>query len=266
MRAEIEIDHKKYIVDFSKGRDISIPLHFNSLQPNTYGVDIATSKPYQDGKFIGDTRQGGPCNFETYRFTPHCNGTHTECIGHITEERIDILSSLKEEMIACTVISITPKKTTESYIPNLQSHDLVITKQALELELKNADPLFLNGLVIRTLPNDNSKKERNYMKVPPPFFSIEAIEYVVSLGVQHLLVDSPSLDRLFDDGQLTAHNIFWETKQKIFNTKSQHKTITEMIFVPKEIKDGSYLLNLQVPAFVSDAAPSRPILYQINGL
>ena len=104
------------------------------------------------------------------------------------------------------------------------------------------------------------------MKVPSPFFSIEAIEYVVSLGVQHLLVDSPSLDRLFDDGQLTAHNMFWETKQKIFNTKTQHKTITEMIFVPKEVKDGCYLLNLQVPAFVSDAAPSRPILYQINGL
>ena len=39
-----------------------------------------------------------------------------------------------------------------------------------------------------------------------------------------------------------------------------------MIFVPNEVKDGRYLLNLQVPAFVSDAAPSRPILYKINEL
>jgi arylformamidase len=50
------------------------------------------------------------------------------------------------------------------------------------------------------------------------------------------------------------------------NPKTQNKTITEMIFVSEIIKDGSYLLNLQIPAFVSDAAPSRPILYKINEL
>jgi len=39
-----------------------------------------------------------------------------------------------------------------------------------------------------------------------------------------------------------------------------------MIFASENIKDGSYLLNLQIPAFVSDAAPSRPIIYKINEL
>ena len=37
-----------------------------------------------------------------------------------------------------------------------------------------------------------------------------------------------------------------------------------MIYVPDCISDGSYLLNLQIPAFLSDAAPSRPILYALN--
>ena len=123
MRAEIEIGLKKYSVDFSKGMDISIPLFFNGEQPNTYGVDKASSKPYQGGKFIGDTRKGGPCNFETYSFTPHCNGTHTECIGHITDERVDILASLNDEMIPSTVISVTPTNTNENYMPNLHSED-----------------------------------------------------------------------------------------------------------------------------------------------
>ena len=59
MKAEVEIKNKKYNVDFSKGIDISIPLYFNGEQPNTYGVDKATSIPYQDGQFIGDTRRGG---------------------------------------------------------------------------------------------------------------------------------------------------------------------------------------------------------------
>ena len=104
------------------------------------------------------------------------------------------------------------------------------------------------------------------MKDIPAFFSIDAMEYIVSLGIQHLLVDTPSVDRLLDDGHLSAHNIFWETKEKEFNPNTKNKTITEMTFVSENIKDGSYLLNLQIPAFVSDAAPSRPIIYKINEL
>ena len=83
MKAIINIDGKNLEVNFSKGQDISIPLDFNGEQPNTYGVKKAASAPFKDDQFIGDTREGGPCNFETYSFTPHCNGTHTECVGHI---------------------------------------------------------------------------------------------------------------------------------------------------------------------------------------
>tara|TARA_B100001758_G_C18401378_1_gene609245 strand:- start:1126 stop:1926 length:801 start_codon:yes stop_codon:yes gene_type:complete len=266
MKAEVEIKFKKYSIDFSEGIDISIPLFFNGEQPNTYGVDKATSKAYKDGQFIGDTRKGGPCNFETYSFTPHCNGTHTECIGHITIERVDILSSLNEEIIASTVISVLPKKSNEHYIPDLSSADLVITKKDLEAQLKNANSDFLKALIIRTLPNLEKKKKRDYMNNAPAFLSIEAMQYIVGLGVEHLLVDIPSVDRLFDEGHLSSHNIFWETKNKEFSLTTKHKTITEMIFVPEDVKDGTYLLNLQIPAFVSDAAPSRPILYRINDL
>ncbi len=266
MIAKIKIKNTEFEVDFSKGNDISVPLNFNGSQPNTYGVDRASSAPYQDGQFIGDTRKGGPCNFETYSFTPHCNGTHTECIGHITDERITILDSLKEEMIPSTLVSITPKTTTENYTPKLNMEDLVITKEELEIQLKGVKPEFLKGLIIRTLPNSESKKSRDYMKDTPSFFSIEAMGYIVSLGVKHLLVDTPSVDRLFDDGHLSVHNIFWETKGKEFNPETQNKTITEMIFVSDNVQDGTYLLNLQIPAFVSDAAPSRPILYKVNEL
>ena len=59
MKAEIAIGTKKYTVDFSKAMDISIALNFNGNQPNTYGVDKASSKAYKDGQFIGDTRKGG---------------------------------------------------------------------------------------------------------------------------------------------------------------------------------------------------------------
>ncbi len=90
------------------------------------------------------------------------------------------------------------------------------------------------------------------------------MEYIVNLGVQYLLVDIPSVDRLLDEGYLSAHNIFWETKGKKFNPNTRNKTITEMIFVSNDIKDGKYLLNLQFAPFIADASPSRPILYKIN--
>jgi kynurenine formamidase len=266
MKAKISLKTIDFEVNFSKGNDISIPINFNGEQPNTYGVDIATSKPYQAGQFIGDTRKGGPCNFETYSFTPHCNGTHTECIGHITDERVSVLTSLNQEMIPATLVSVTPRNTTENYTPDLNKEDLVITKEDLEMQLKDINPVFLQALIIRTLPNSDNKKSRDYMIVSPAFFSIDAMEYIVSLRVDHLLVDTPSVDRLLDDGHLSAHNVFWETKGKEFNPNTQNKTITEMIFAPSSLEDGTYLLNLQIPAFFSDAAPSRPIIYNINEL
>ena len=266
MKASLSIKDKKVEIDFSKGKDISIPLIFNGEQPNTYGVDKASSKAYKDGQFIGDTRKGGPCNFETYSLTPHCNGTHTECIGHITKERIDIISCLQQEFIPASLVSILPEKNSENYIPDIESEDLLITKSKLKEHLEHLDQKMLKALIIRTLPNNSEKKYRDYMKSPSAFFSLEAMQYIVDLKVEHLLVDLPSVDRLYDDGLLSAHNIFWGTKNKELNNNARHKTITEMIFVDDNIVDGSYLLNLQIAPFQSDAAPSRPVIYTVHEL
>lgn len=264
MIGEIYIGKNKYQIDFSKGKDISIPLLFNGEQPNTYGVNKAVSKPYKDENFIGDTRKGGACNFETYEFTPHCNGTHTEGIGHLTEERIDILTSLKDVVMPAYLVTISPTNTKEQYQPNLSPEDQLITKKKLVEQLNDVPDVFLEALIIRTSPNHESKKSRDYMKQQPAFFSIDAMEYIKERGVKHLLVDLPSVDRLFDDGKLSSHQVFWETNNKKFNPKTQHKTITEMIFVEDQISDGKYILTIQIPAFVSDAAPSRPIIFEIN--
>ena len=71
----------------------------------------------------------------------------------------------------------------------------------------------MDALIIRTLPNSSDKKQRDYIKNPSAFF-LEAMNYIVSLGVRHLLVDMPSVDRLFDDGILSAHNIFGKQKKR----------------------------------------------------
>jgi arylformamidase len=269
MELVTNINSKQFRVDHLNPLDISIPLLFNGNQPNTYNVPIASSKAYEDGTFIGDTRRGGACNFEEYKLIAHCNGTHTECVGHITNERYSIQKILQEAFIPSTLITVQPEKgsaTSDSYIPEKASDDLMITKKSLEQVLNRSSLEWREGLIIRTLPNEESKKSREYMEHAPPFFSLQAMQYLNELGIKHLLVDFPSLDRTFDEGKLSTHHIFWNMKPESHEVKGSPsvKTVTEMVYVLENIADGNYLLNLQIAPFVSDAAPSRPILFKVS--
>lgn len=264
-----EINSISYTADTSFPFIISIPLNFNSEQPNSYNVPKASSSAYEADGFIGDTRRGGGCNFEEYKLITHCNGTHTECVGHIAEERISVSKVLKDSFFPATLITLEPEKAsaaTDSYDPPMNGSDYIITKKILEEKLRNADKNFLKAVIIRTLPNDSSKMTRNYMTDLPPYFTIEAMEYISNLKVHHLLMDIPSVDRTFDEGKLTAHHIFWNVpfgSHDVDKIDHSLKTITEMIYAADEISDGVYLLNIQIPDFTADAAPSRIMLYNI---
>ena len=74
------------------------------------------------------------------------------------------------------------------------------------------------------------------------------------------------MDKEHDEGKLLAHKAFWNVKDTVhLNADARlEATITEMIFVPDEIKDGDYVLNLQIASFENDASPSKPILYVLS--
>jgi hypothetical protein len=84
--------------------------------------------------------------------------------------------------------------------------------------------------------------------------------FLRKLGVKHLLIDLPSVDREKDEGELKAHKAFWD----VDGTIRMDATITEMIYVPHRIEDGRYLLNLQIAPLENDATPSKPVLYKIE--
>ena len=115
--------------------DISIPLKFDGPQPNAYGVERATSAACEYGDLVGDTRRGGSCNFERVALIPHCNGTHTECVGHITNERISIRECLRDAFASATLISVRPEPASEcgeSYSVPFERSDAVITRRSIE--------------------------------------------------------------------------------------------------------------------------------------
>ncbi|MEO8650533.1 MAG: cyclase family protein [Acidobacteriota bacterium] len=252
MNSRLEINGRGYEFDPAKPLDISIPLNFGGPQPNAYGAEPATAEAVEAGSLVGDTRRGGSCNFEQYTLVPQCSGTHTECVGHITHERISVRDCLKDAFVAATLVSVRPAKPGEP----------LITSEMLA-EFRPGD----EALIVRTLPNDDGKLTRVYNEEIPPYFSGEAMELMVEAGIRHLLVDLPSIDRIYDEGQLANHRIFWNVAPGSFEITVESRvdaTITELIYVPGSIADGAYLLNLQIAPFAADAAPSRPILFRVD--
>jgi len=237
---------RTYSAELSKPIDLSIPLRNGVENPNCFWAPMPEFSPVRAGDFVGSTQEGGVVNFFNIRLNPHGNGTHTECVGHIARERFVLRECLIESHFLAKIVSLYPRRTEDG--------DRVIFKDQLE-ELFSENEV--EALIIRTLPNDELKLRQNYSGSNPPYLHHEAAEYLVKCGVQHLLLDLPSVDREEDGGQLLAHRAFWQYPQA---TRGQ-ATITEMVFVPNSVRDGIYLLNLQTTSLDLDASPSKPVVY-----
>lgn len=254
--------------DLSDPIDISIPMRFDGPQPNAYGVEPATSRACEAGDLVGDTRRGGSCNFEQYTLIPHCNGTHTECVGHITHERLSIRDCLRDAFTRVLLVTVEPESgnATRDTYPTMGPDHRVISRQLIETAVSGQTTAGrFSALIVRTAPNSDAKLTATYGDVIPPYFTHEAMQYVVEIGIKHLIVDLPSIDRLYDEGRLSNHRIFWSVEPGSFDTAPNTRvnaTITELAYVPNDVADGTYLLNLQIAPFASDASPSRPMLFR----
>ena len=243
--------------------DISIPLDPHGPQPRAFGAESAVAIT------LGDTRTGSSVNFERYAFSPHCSGTHTECVGHITHERISVRARLDDIIIPALLVSVgSDPHSSEPYAAR-ESGDLLLTAERIEeslnaVSLDHRKTLDAGALVVRTLPNDERKLSAVYDETSiPPYFTDQAMDLIADLGVKHLLVDLPSIDRISDGGILSNHRKFWNVPLGSFEageSSRRNATITELIYVPNTVPDGAYQLNLQIAPFEAEATPSRPIL------
>lgn len=245
-----------FTIDLSKPIDISIPLSNSDQNPIAWYIEKPQIEPVVFGEWIGKVSEGSSTNFNNIFFNPHGHGTHTECLGHITRQFHSINQCLKQFFFTAQLISVEPEKIDD---------DFVITLKSISTALDVTDHHNHDALIIRTLPNFESKKHRNYSHTNPPYLSEDAAVFIRESGIQHLLIDLPSVDREEDEGKLLAHKAFWNVKDvnNLNDDARLNCTITEMIFVANEIQDGSYVLNLQIASFENDASPSKPILYKI---
>ncbi len=252
MTVQFNIGQQQWIADLSKAADLSLAIAPDG--PQAWYVNPPTISPVMTDRFTGSVARGGSVNFFDVAFNPHGNGTHTECLGHITAEKQSVNKLFNEWMLPVRLVSLKPVILTTDRSEWVKTGDHVITAEQLALVM-GTDPI--ESLIIRTLPNNDNKKHINYSNTNPPYLLPEAMEMLNQFGIRHLLVDLPSVDREEDGGKLEAHHRFWNVP----DNPQTGKTITELVFVPDEIGDGIYFLNLQMAAIENDAAPSRPIIY-----
>jgi arylformamidase len=272
IHTKVWLEHggRRYSVDAARGVALAIPLDPHGAQPAHFGAPPARAEPLAAGDFVGDTRAGGSCNCEAVTLVPHCNGTHTEGPGHITRDRLSIHDRALRPLYVAVLVSVEAENAAgsdETSAPAPQASDRLITARALDQALSHGLQ-DVEALVVRTLPNEPSKRTRDWMAPPlPPYFSREAMALLTKNGVRHLLTDLPSVDRLLDEGRLTGHRVFFGIPPDSIaaaDVGRPEATITEMIYVPDALPDGLYALSLQLAAWVGDAAPARPVLFPLE--
>lgn len=248
MEIQILSENGTFSTNFNNPIDISIPLNPDHENPNCFYAPPPTSNPVISGDFVGSIDKGGPLNFKNIHINPHGNGTHTECHAHIHKTEDTINSVLKKFVFMANLVSLYPEK--------LDNGDRIISMRAIDFLDNNLQ----EALIIRTLPNNDEKLQRNYSGTNPPYVDAEFLKEIKRRGVKHLLIDLPSVDKEQDEGKLAGHKAFWDEEDK----SARFNTITELIFVPNVIKDGLYLLQLMISPLEIDASPSKPIIYELK--
>ena len=170
MITELHYKGQLYTIDSSRGVDLSVKNLFDGKNPAFFGANQPSIIPVQSSEFIGDVKQGGSCNVFSASVDIHCTGTHTECIGHVHDTNIHLPDMCPSGFISSQLISVIPEAadgTNDSYHIEL-STDLIKTKQILEEKIAESH----KALILRTLPNMESKKSRNYISNSKPNYKI----------------------------------------------------------------------------------------------
>jgi kynurenine formamidase len=268
MNARIALGGRELDVDLSRPVSLALELDFAGPQPRHFGAPRASARPFEAPGFPGAVARGASCNCEVITLIPHCNGTHTECVGHLTAERLDASRVAPLGLVPALLVSIDPEPAggREGSDPEPRAEDRLVTRRALERAWPQRLALEPRALIVRTLPNRADKRVHDYSAEAPPYLTREAAGFLVERGIAHLVVDLPSIDRAHDAGRLTAHRIFFGLPPActaLAEATRPEATVTELAFVPDEARDGACLLELQLPALGGDAVPSRPLLYAL---
>jgi kynurenine formamidase len=254
MIIELIINNEKKKADLTRPIDLSLTSKVKNSFKAWY-VDEIQIKVIKNGGFVGSVNQGGSVNFKELLINPHGNMTHTESVGHISNEEVFVNNVLSQNHFSAQLITISPQKANSDMESGIKAGDFFIGIE----QIKDKITPNIQSLILRTQSTYNQLNDKNYNNTNWPYLSQETATYIRDFGIVHLLIDQPSVDKEFDGGKLLAHKAFWNYPNEL----DKKRTITELIGIPDEIIDGIYLLNLFMANIENDASPSRPTIYEL---
>jgi kynurenine formamidase len=260
----LAIDALELPVRFGAATSLALELDFDGKQPRHFGAPAASSAPFRSVDFNGEVVRGASCNCRSITLVPHCNGTHTEGVGHLTLTGIPLHRYIPPGPIPALLLTIEVTGAPyglEDTDPPPRDGDRLLTRAALLRAWPASLPFAPRALLLRTAGSNGDTN-------PAPFLTRQATMEIVARGIEHLVVDLPSVDRSEDEGRLTAHRIFFGLPVGSVQRDEAARplcTITELAHFPVGLVDGPCALQLQLPAFTGDAVPSRPLHLPLAG-
>lgn len=242
-------------MDFSAAVSLALTLDFDAPHPRHFGAPAATSQPFRIGGFEGEVARGASCNCRRVTLIPHCNGTHTESASHLTLQQRPLHQLVPLNPLPALLLTVLPcaaDACDEGSMPAPHPEDRLITRGALLAAWPHG--ITPRVLVLRTGTMWNESA--------PPYLSQQLAAELVSRGIEHLVTDLPSVDRLHDEGKLTAHRLFFglpPSGTDLDTAQRPQCTITELASIPSRLPDGPCAVQLQLAAWSGDAVPSRPL-------
>ncbi|HET7755714.1 MAG TPA: hypothetical protein VFK87_00510, partial [Steroidobacteraceae bacterium] len=156
MQARIALGDREVTVDLSRPVSLAVEVDFAGPQVRHFGAPRASARPFTAPDFAGSVEHGASCNCQILSLIPHCNGTHTECVGHLTRERLDAWRVAPAGPLPALLLSVAPEPAAasgEGSDPAPGSGDLLVTARALRARWPRELPFRARALIIRTLPN-----------------------------------------------------------------------------------------------------------------
>ena len=109
MIAHIALGAGELTIDLERPVPLAVALEFAGPQPRHFGAPRASAQPFEAPGFKGAVARGASCNCEAITLIPHCNGTHTECVGHLTREPLDAHRVIPLGLLPALLLSVTPE-------------------------------------------------------------------------------------------------------------------------------------------------------------
>lgn len=248
MKCILELNSVHFTIDLQNKIPCFYSLIHGENNPRCFYLPYPSYEPFRIGSFVGSIDEGGAANCMVVTIAPHGAGTHTECIGHIAKGEYSISATLTDSFFlgyfsTIGVLSVGD----DSIISQNEIQEILLSVP------KGTTALALN--VSGNFSGDNSGTN-------PAYFLPETMEMIVKSGIEHLIVNIPSVDKEEDGGVLASHHTFWNYKR--IGSPRFGATITELANFPTDLEVGCYIIEIQIAPIHSDASPSRIFLYPIE--